>query len=351
VSGAGPQGVSLFGLPIISVRNPSPSSVRWVPDPFAPLLLQRLLHDRAEGSHDGEKAYPDTDVCIFFMDLRAFGKGYHRYYDKARDELGIRFIRCRVPRVMQNFKTKDVAFHAVSDHNGLSRKILISWCSRRVRVRPGILARSPTYWGWNSPHRVLAAPGASRPLSPIGRAFPLRLGIGSEGHRRLAVRGQRGSGAAALLLSSAPEPDTAAPVPEAGEEKAAVIVCKLRGRDRSVIDTGLLTDFCRELPEWSMRRRFPFSAGRCPGKDAGEIARAGAAASSSRVPGAGAAKSIRRSAHGDRQHPGRSGLGAPGTAGGGHAEAKAMLAMANSRIRLAASSAPSQPASSNRRPW
>jgi heterodisulfide reductase subunit A len=35
---------------------------------------------------------------VFFMDLRAFGKGFEQYYRRAQ-ELGVRYIRCRVPRV------------------------------------------------------------------------------------------------------------------------------------------------------------------------------------------------------------------------------------------------------------
>lgn len=42
-----------------------------------------------------EKA-PDLDITIYYMDLRCFGKGYHRYYENAK-QMGIKFIRCRVP--------------------------------------------------------------------------------------------------------------------------------------------------------------------------------------------------------------------------------------------------------------
>ena len=45
---------------------------------------------------------PKIAISIFYMDLRAFGKGYYRYYLKARDELGINFTCCRVPTVKQN---------------------------------------------------------------------------------------------------------------------------------------------------------------------------------------------------------------------------------------------------------
>ncbi len=38
---------------------------------------------------------PDLDVTIFYMDMRAFGKGYHRYYEDAK-KMGINFVRSRV---------------------------------------------------------------------------------------------------------------------------------------------------------------------------------------------------------------------------------------------------------------
>ncbi len=42
--------------------------------------------------------FPDCDVTIFFMDMRVFGKGYHRYYlDAVRS--GVRFVRSRVPAI------------------------------------------------------------------------------------------------------------------------------------------------------------------------------------------------------------------------------------------------------------
>ena len=46
-----------------------------------------------------KEKYPDIEPHIFFMDLRAFGKGYHRYYLRAKDELGIGFTRSRVSAV------------------------------------------------------------------------------------------------------------------------------------------------------------------------------------------------------------------------------------------------------------
>ncbi|WP_455392846.1 FAD-dependent oxidoreductase [[Eubacterium] cellulosolvens] len=45
-----------------------------------------------------KEQHPDMEVTIYFMDMRAFGKGYHEYYEHAKAR-GIHFIRSRVPNV------------------------------------------------------------------------------------------------------------------------------------------------------------------------------------------------------------------------------------------------------------
>lgn len=42
---------------------------------------------------------PGLDVTIFFMDLRAFGKDFDKYYERAKAEYGIHFVRARVSDV------------------------------------------------------------------------------------------------------------------------------------------------------------------------------------------------------------------------------------------------------------
>jgi len=45
---------------------------------------------------------------IFFMDIRAYGKGFDAYYENAKTKYGIRFIRCMVSKVREVFKTKNL---------------------------------------------------------------------------------------------------------------------------------------------------------------------------------------------------------------------------------------------------
>ncbi len=43
-----------------------------------------------------EHAHGDLDTAIFYMDMRTYGKEFEQYYNRARNEHGVRFIRCRV---------------------------------------------------------------------------------------------------------------------------------------------------------------------------------------------------------------------------------------------------------------
>ncbi|MFQ6013851.1 MAG: FAD-dependent oxidoreductase [Anaerolineae bacterium] len=50
---------------------------------------------------------PDTDCTIFYIDLRAFGKGFEAYYNRAK-ELGIRYIRCRPSSIKEVPQTRNL---------------------------------------------------------------------------------------------------------------------------------------------------------------------------------------------------------------------------------------------------
>ena len=58
---------------------------------------------------------PQIDTHIFFMDMRAFGKDYYRYYEQARDKLGVQFSRCRVPVIKEDPLTRELILNAVAD--------------------------------------------------------------------------------------------------------------------------------------------------------------------------------------------------------------------------------------------
>jgi heterodisulfide reductase subunit A2 len=46
-----------------------------------------------------KESLPGVDTAIFYMDIRACGKDYEQYYNRARQEYGVRFVCYRVPEI------------------------------------------------------------------------------------------------------------------------------------------------------------------------------------------------------------------------------------------------------------
>ncbi|NOZ26440.1 MAG: FAD-dependent oxidoreductase [Chloroflexi bacterium] len=53
--------------------------------------------------HDAE-----AEITVFFMDIRAFSKGYESYYRRAQEQYGVRYVRCRVSSVKEDPHTHDL---------------------------------------------------------------------------------------------------------------------------------------------------------------------------------------------------------------------------------------------------
>ncbi len=57
---------------------------------------------------------PDLDCTIFFIDMRAFGKGFDAYYERAK-ELGVRYVRCSPSSIKEVPDTKDLKITYLKD--------------------------------------------------------------------------------------------------------------------------------------------------------------------------------------------------------------------------------------------
>ncbi len=49
-----------------------------------------------------KEKHPDSDCYIFYMDIRAFGKGYEEFYESAAHQYGIKFMRGRLAEIQEN---------------------------------------------------------------------------------------------------------------------------------------------------------------------------------------------------------------------------------------------------------
>jgi len=55
------------------------------------------------------------DCTIFYMDMRAYGKEFDAYYNRAKEEWGIKFVRSRVAGVTEDPKTGNLFVHYVEN--------------------------------------------------------------------------------------------------------------------------------------------------------------------------------------------------------------------------------------------
>ena len=72
---------------------------------------------------------PETEVHIFMMDMRSFSKGYFSYYNRAKDQYGIDYTRCRISEMKEDPETGNLILKYVRDQgsgNGDQAAILAS---------------------------------------------------------------------------------------------------------------------------------------------------------------------------------------------------------------------------------
>ncbi len=61
----------------------------------------------------------DIEPTIFYMDVRAFGKGFDQYYERAKEEYGVKYVKSLVSRVLEDYETKDVEIAHVDEAGNL----------------------------------------------------------------------------------------------------------------------------------------------------------------------------------------------------------------------------------------
>ncbi len=60
-----------------------------------------------------------VEPTIFYIDLRAYGKDFDKYIERAKNEYGVRFVRCRVSEVQEIPKTRNLRIRYETEDGGL----------------------------------------------------------------------------------------------------------------------------------------------------------------------------------------------------------------------------------------
>ncbi|MBU0511042.1 MAG: FAD-dependent oxidoreductase, partial [Chloroflexi bacterium] len=81
--------------------------------------VMTIEHARAEAMVSGGDG--DVFCQVFFMDMRAYSKGYEEYYRRAEKQYGIKYTRCRISEVKQEPGTGNLVVRYASDQGSGTR--------------------------------------------------------------------------------------------------------------------------------------------------------------------------------------------------------------------------------------
>ncbi len=203
-----------------------------------------------------ERFADSIETTIFYMDMRTAGKDYERYYRRAQDEYGVRFVRCRTNAVIRDAETNqfqvryfhpdgEQAFVESFDMVVLSTGFRITDDVRRMAERLGVTLDD---------HGFVQSP-AFAPLS-TSRPGVYACGV-AQGPKDIPETMVEASGAACLAaahLSATPDrdhdPEQFPPEREVSgqEPQVGVFVCDCGTDIGGVIDVPALVEHAKTLP-------------------------------------------------------------------------------------------------------
>ena len=83
-----------------------------------------------------EHAPIDVECTIFYMDMRTYGKGFEAYMNRAEEEYGVRFVKCRVPRLYEDTKTHNLIIRYLDEETGTIKEEEFDLVVLAVGFRP-----------------------------------------------------------------------------------------------------------------------------------------------------------------------------------------------------------------------
>ena len=197
---------------------------------------------------------PDTDITIFYMDLRAYGKDFQQYYNKA-EKMGVKYVRSRPASVYEN-EDRTITIRYLDTHTRevreqvvellvLSTAIMPSRNNPRLAQALGIEADEHGFFQ--------AADILSDPIESTRKGVYLAGCI--QGPKDIPDSVAMGSAAAARAMEAIINRDQVVPVPNPTERevrgekpKIGVFVCHCGKNIHGYLDTVEVAEYARTLP-------------------------------------------------------------------------------------------------------
>lgn len=196
----------------------------------------------------------DIDTTIFFIDIRAQGKRFDRFYERSKSENGVRYVRSMISRVIPNPEddTLTIAYatpdHHIREENYGMVVLSVGLCPNpsfvQLAQRMGLLLNTHGFC-------------ASDPLDVVTTSRPGIYVCGAaQGPKDIPDSVQQGSSAAAkataLLADTRGSLVTAPSIPDERnvsreEPRIGVFVCHCGINIAGVVDVEAVTDYVRSL--------------------------------------------------------------------------------------------------------
>jgi heterodisulfide reductase subunit A len=200
-----------------------------------------------------EEHNPGLEPTIFYMDLRAFGKEFEDYYNRAKEEHGVRFIHCRVSHTDEEPDTNDLYVTYVEENEVKREKfdIVVLSVAMKPPTDAGKLAdllgfelneygfcRTDLFTSIETTRPGIYVCGAFSSPKDIPDSVAQASGAASRAAK--AIASERGS-----LITSVEYP---AEKPISGEVRIGVFICHCGINIGGVVDVPTVVEYAKGLP-------------------------------------------------------------------------------------------------------
>ena len=199
---------------------------------------------------------PDAKIDIFYIDVRAFGKGFEQFYHRARTEAGVNFIKGKPSHIEEDSKTGNLIVFAENVTTGKTETIETEMVILSEAVVPAAESVSlGNILGIKNDHRGFFSPFDSCG-DPIRSSRDGIFLVGcSSGPKDITDSIAEASGAAiraAQFVGGHKLPEQKEELPDydySGPPRVGVYVCHCGSNIAGVVDVELLKDYARTLPD------------------------------------------------------------------------------------------------------
>jgi heterodisulfide reductase subunit A len=207
----------------------------------------------------------DVQSTIFYMDIRAYGKGFERFVERAKEERGVRFLRARVSSVEADPETENLRLRYNTDEGKLLEESFDLLVLSAGLCPSDAVRQTVRRLGLKADEYGFVTTSAFSPLETSRRGvFVCGTASGPKDIPESVIQASGASSAALTLMAdceSKPVRVERAPRIELRGEptRIGVFVCRCGINIASTVDVPAVVQYAATLPKVAHAREFLFA--------------------------------------------------------------------------------------------